>query len=119
MGKSAPSPPPAPDYAGAATATAAGNKDNSIAAQQGSMVNQYTPYGSLTYSPGATTAQGNPTYNAQYNLSPTGQTLLDNANRTQTQLAGLQQGAEQNVANTYSRPMDQSQKRCAGHYARH
>lgn len=49
MGKSS-SPPPAPDYAGAATATAQGNLDATRAATQANRIDQYTPYGSLTYS---------------------------------------------------------------------
>ena len=47
--KDSPDPAPAPDYTGAAVATSSGNKETAIAAQQGSMVNQNTPYGSLTY----------------------------------------------------------------------
>jgi hypothetical protein len=48
MGKSA-SAPPAPDYAGAAAATAAGNLEAARAAAAANRVNQVTPYGSLTY----------------------------------------------------------------------
>ena len=43
------SPPPAPDYTGAAQATAAGNKEAAIAAQAGNMINQYTPQGKVEY----------------------------------------------------------------------
>ena len=49
MGKSS-SPPPAPDYAGAAQATAAGNLEAARAAASANRINQYTPYGSITYS---------------------------------------------------------------------
>lgn len=44
-----PSPPPAPDYTAAANATAAGNLEAARAATQANRINQYTPYGSLTY----------------------------------------------------------------------
>lgn len=48
------SPPPAPDYAGAARETAAGNLATARIGQYGNMVNQYTPQGSVTYTPRAT-----------------------------------------------------------------
>lgn len=91
--KSAPSPPPAPDYSGAAQATAAGNKDNTIAAQQGSMVNQVTPYGNLKYSQTGTSAQGNPTYTANIDLTPAGQQILDQQNKLSTGLFNAQDQA--------------------------
>lgn len=75
----APSAPAAPDYKGAAEATAAGNR-----------VNQYTPYGSLVYSQSGKDAQGNPIYDQTVNLSPVGQKLLDAQNSTSLGLAGLQ-----------------------------
>jgi hypothetical protein len=50
MGKSSPSAPPPPDYAGAAQATAQGNLEAARAAAAANRVNQYTPYGSLVYS---------------------------------------------------------------------
>jgi hypothetical protein len=48
MGKSA-SAPPAPDYAGAAQATAQGDLQAARSASAANRVNQITPYGSLTY----------------------------------------------------------------------
>lgn len=108
MGKSTPSPPPAPDYAGAAVATAAGNKENTIAAQQGSMVNQYTPYGSLTYGSAGTTPEGNPRYSANIDLSPTGQQLLDYANQSAIGLGKEQGQALNRVDQTLAQPFDQS-----------
>lgn len=93
--KSAPSPPPAPDYAGAASATAAGNKENTIAAQQGSMVNQVTPYGSLKYSEDPTSrfSGGNPSYTANIDLTPAGQQILDQQNKLSTGLFSAQDNA--------------------------
>lgn len=96
--KSSPSPPPAPDYTGAATATAAGNKEAAIASQRGSMVNQYTPYGSLNYSDNGNDQFGNPTYNATYNLSGVGQQLLNQQNSLSTGLFGSQNTALNQVA---------------------
>ena len=49
MGKS--SPPPAPDYTAAAQQTAAGNAQQARIAQFGSMTNQVTPYGTVSYTP--------------------------------------------------------------------
>lgn len=76
---SKPDAPATPDYKGAAEATAAGNR-----------VNQYTPYGSLTYSQSGQDPQGNPIYDQRVNLSPVGQQLLDAQNNTSLGLAGLQ-----------------------------
>ena len=50
MGKGSSPPPPAPDYAGAAQATAAGNLEAARANAAANRVNQYTPYGSIEYS---------------------------------------------------------------------
>ena len=43
MGKGSSPPPPAPDYAGAAQATAAGNLEAARANAAANRVNQYTP----------------------------------------------------------------------------
>ncbi len=63
------SPPPAPDYTGAAQATAAGNKEAAIAAQVGNMVNQQTPYGTVTYNQ-IGEEYGTPRYQQVVTLSP-------------------------------------------------
>jgi hypothetical protein len=69
--KDSPSPPAAPDYKGAAVAT-----------QQSSMVNQNTPYGSLTYSPDSVSRfPDQPSYTSTIDLSPTGEKLLDTQNQ--------------------------------------
>ena len=47
--------PPAPDYAGAAQATAQGNLEAARATAAANRVNQYTPYGNLVYSHTPTT----------------------------------------------------------------
>ena len=69
-----PKPPAAPDYTGAANATAAGNmaaaKETAAANQRlqlmgqyGSMTNQVTPYGKISYTPTYLDNQGNPIAN--------------------------------------------------------
>jgi hypothetical protein len=88
--KDSPSPPPSPDYTGAAAATAAGNKDAAIAAQRGSMINQYTPYGNLVYSDAGKDSFGNPIYNANINLNQAGQQMLDQQNKLGTGLFNAQ-----------------------------
>lgn len=106
--KSSPSPPPAPDYTGAAQATAAGNLEAAKQAQQANMVNQNTPYGSLTYSQDPVSRFGeNPSYSSNITLSPTGQALLDANNKSSIGLANLQSGAEGRVSETMSQPFDQ------------
>jgi hypothetical protein len=88
MGKSSPAAPPAPDYAGAATATAAGNLDAARAQTSANRVNQVTPYGSLTYTqnPGYGPDGG---WTATQSLAPAQQQLLDQQNKTSLGLAGL------------------------------
>ena len=46
-----PSVPAAPDYAAAAQQTAQGNLTAARVGQYGNMVNQSTPYGTVTYTP--------------------------------------------------------------------
>lgn len=104
-----PSPPPAPDYTGAANATAQGNLAAAQQAQKANMVNQYTPYGSLEYSQDPVSRFGSdPSYSSNINLSPVGQQLLDYNNQSQLGLGALESGALQNVAQTMGQPMDQS-----------
>lgn len=88
MGKSSPAAPPAPDYAGAATATAAGNLDAARAQTAANRVNQVTPYGSLTYTqnPGYGPDGG---WTATQSLAPAQQQLLDQQNKTSLGLAGI------------------------------
>lgn len=61
--------PPAPDYTGAAQATAAGNKEAAIAAQAGNMINQYTPQGKVEYAVRGY-QDGTPQYSQTVTLSP-------------------------------------------------
>ena len=97
MGKSA-STPPAPDYKGAAEATAAGNR-----------VSQYTPYGSLVYSQSGADTQGNPTWQANVNLSPDQQKLLEQQTQTSLGLGNLQNQGLGYVSNMLANPFDTSQ----------
>jgi len=78
----APSAPAAPDYTGAAQATAAGNLAAAQTATAANRVNQVTPYGNLDYSITGTDPNGNPTWTATTSLSDIGQQLLNNQNQT-------------------------------------
>jgi hypothetical protein len=80
MGLFKPDPPPAPDYTGAAQATATGNLDAARTAAAANRVNQVTPYGNLTYSINGKDSYGNDLYTATQSLSPQQQKLLDSTN---------------------------------------
>ena len=96
----APSAPAAPDYTGAAQATAAGNLQAAQTATAANRVNQVTPYGNLNYAETGTDSQGNPTWTATTSLSNVGQQLLDTQNNASLGLGGAinaQLGQVQNV----------------------
>ena len=73
MGKSSPKAPPAPDYAGAAAAQGAANKETAIASSRLNNPNVVSPYGTQTWSePGGTRVFDQAGYDAamaQYNAS--------------------------------------------------
>ena len=102
----APSAPAAPDYTGAAQATAAGNLSAAQAATAANRVNQVTPYGNLDYSQSGTDAQGNPTWTATTSLSDVGQQLLNNQNQTSLGLGSAINSQLGNVQNTMSQPFN-------------
>jgi len=83
-----PPPPPAPDYTGAAQATAQGNLQAAQAAAAANRVNQVTPYGNLNYSQTGTDSYGNPTWTATTSLNDVGQQLLNNQNNASLGLGG-------------------------------
>jgi hypothetical protein len=88
---SSPSPPSVPDPNVTAAQQQQYNTTSGEQSQQGSMVNQYNPYGSLTYSQTGTSASGVPIYSATENLSPSQQQLLTELTGSQT-TAGQQAG---------------------------
>jgi hypothetical protein len=105
--KDSPAPPPAPDYTGAAVATAQGNQQAATQATKANRVNQYSPYGSSIYSQ-ADPSDPNSQWSQNISLSPVGQQLLDSLNQSQLGTAGLEQGATNTVANTLNQPFDQT-----------
>lgn len=90
--------PPPPDYGAAAQATAAGNLENARYATKANRANQYTPYGSLEW-----TDLGNDKWEQRINLTPQGQALLDQDNKTASNLASLQDTAFQGVRDQQAR----------------
>ena len=107
MGKQA-SAPAAPDYTAAANATAAGNLKAAQTAAAANRVNQYTPYGSLTYQEAGTDSQGNPLWSATTSLSPDQQQLLNQQTQTSIGLGNLQNQGLNYVQNMISQPFDTS-----------
>lgn len=89
---SKPDKPQSPNYGAAAEATAAANRTNIS-----------TPYGGLNYTQGP-----GGMWNANVTLSPEQQGLLDQQNRTSTNLAGLQDQATNRVGQTMGTEFDQS-----------
>lgn len=104
MGKS--SAPPAPDYAGAATATAQGNLEATRAATEANRINQYTPYGSLTYSRDPNAATPDSGWSQHVNLNETGQKLLDYQNNAALGLGEQTGQALDRVGQSLSQPFD-------------
>jgi hypothetical protein len=96
----APSAPAAPDYAGAAQATASGNLDAARAATAANRVNQVTPYGNLDYTISGQDPYGNPTWTAKTSLSDVGQQLLNNQNNASLGLGSTINSALGQVQNT-------------------
>lgn len=104
--KDSPSPPPAPDYTGAANATAQGNVEAARYATKANRVNQYTPYGSQTYQSGV---NGDPDqWRSDINLTPTGQKLLDYQNNASLGLGEQTTQALGRVNDSLSQPFDYS-----------
>ena len=68
-------PPPPPDYAGAANATAAGNLETAKYATEANRINQYTPYGTLTYKRPEQSASG--AWEQYVDLTPEAQNALN------------------------------------------
>jgi hypothetical protein len=88
------SPPPAPDYKGAAEATG-----------RSQQVSQYTPYGSQVYSADPTSPSG---YKSTISLAPGAQGALDTQIGLSKEMGNLAQEQIPGVREQYSQPMDQS-----------
>lgn len=105
----APSAPAAPNYAGAAQATAQGNIDAARLAVAANRVNQYTPYGSLEYTMSGEDKYGNPMWSATQKFSPEQQRLLDIQNQLSYGVGQLGTKGLEYVGQQLSSPFDVSQ----------
>ena len=103
---SAPSAPEAPDPIETGRAQTATNVSTAIANQIGGMINQNTPYGSLTYDQTGTFNFTDPTTGSVYNLprftanqtlTPQGQTIQNNTLGAQTSMSAAAQSAAQRM----------------------
>ena len=92
MGK--PKAPPAPDYKGAAEATA-----------KSQQTSQYTPYGAQVYSGDSSSPSG---YRSTISLDPRVQQTLDTQMNLSNQMGDLTQGQIPGINEQYSQPMDLS-----------
>ncbi len=113
--KSSPSPPPAPDYTGAANATSQGSVQASIANNLMAHPNIYTPLGSQTWnqtgsqtvpSVGGQPGFDVPNYSQTINMSPEGQNLYDQQMRLSTGLLGTGNQALDQTQASLGRPQD-------------
>jgi hypothetical protein len=95
---SSPTPPQPQDAGNVAAQQQQYNTQSGQQSQEGSMVNQSTPYGSLTYNQTGTASDGTPLYTATTSLSPQQQQLLNLLQGNQT-TAGTQAGQLLNNAN--------------------
>jgi hypothetical protein len=108
MGKKSSSAPAAPDPVATAKAQGQANKEAAIASQLGSMVNQTTPWGSLTYNQIGNWSDGTPRTEQVVNLSPTQQQLFDIGQQTDLDLANIGQQQVGRIGNLLSSPLDLS-----------
>ena len=105
LGKS--DPPPTPDYAGAANATASGNLEAAKVAAAANRVNQVTPYGNLTYTQNPNNGGNNyDTYTATQTLSPAEKDKLDQNNKLSSSLLNTAQLGLNGVNNSLKQGFD-------------
>lgn len=103
--KSAPDPPPAPDYVGAAQQTAAGNLEAARAAADANRINQITPYGTKTYTHDPNAATPDQGWTETTALSPQQQQLLNIQNATSLGLGDLAGNGLNFVGNALANPI--------------
>jgi hypothetical protein len=98
MGKKAPAPPPAPDYAGAAVAQGAANLESARATARLSNPNTYTPYGTqlISYDGDIPTIR--------QTLTPTAQKTLEAQQGVELSLANLGSKGAQTASNVLDKP---------------
>lgn len=101
MGKSAPSPPKAPDPAETAAAQAAANESTARVQAALNRVNQYTPYGNIEY-----TDLGDDRWKANVTLSPAQQAISDLREQGTTKYGQIANQALPRVGEIMSQDLD-------------
>lgn len=99
-------PPASPDYAGAARATAAGNLEMARLGTKANRINQYTPYGSSTYSHSGTDPDAG--WSQTTSLDPTQQKILDSQNQASLGLGRAMSKGTEYVQGMMDNPFDTS-----------
>lgn len=111
MGKSSPSPPPAPNPTTVANAQSAADINTASAQAALNNVNQVTPYGNLTYNQtGSTNVNGNqvPQFTATQTLTPAAEQALQQQQQLTGGLYGLANSQLNRIDNAVSQPFDMS-----------
>lgn len=98
--------PPNPEKVAAAQAKY--NKEAAISQAYLNMVNQQTPYGSLTYQQTGTAPDGTPIFSATTTLNPEQQALLDQQTASQTQAGQIANQLLTNASGTLTQMPDLS-----------
>lgn len=106
--KDAGSPPPPPDPAATASAQSQANIATAIANARLNRVNQTTPWGNITYTPGDVDANGVPSYSSNISLNPQQQQLLDSQRQQQLQRSGIAQSLLDQAGGALGKPLDLS-----------
>lgn len=107
MGKKV-SQPAAPDPVATAKAQGAANKEAAIASQLGSMVNQSSPWGNLTYNQIGTWSDGTPRTEQVTTLSPEQQKLFQTGQQATQKLADIGSGQIGQLSSILANPLDLS-----------
>lgn len=105
---SSPAPPPPPDYAGAAVAQGAANKETAIAQAMLNNPNVTNPYGSQSVSYSKEPGSGNFVPTVNQTLSPEQQKLFDQYGRINEGLGGVAEQGLGYVQNALDKPFDTS-----------
>jgi hypothetical protein len=104
MGKQSAAPPAQVDYNQQAQSQGAANIDAMRVGAQQNRVNQYTPYGSMVYTPTSNPDQ----WDSTVSLSPDQQSLLDKQTQGEQTLADTANSGLGRVQDAFSKPFDTS-----------
>ena len=104
--KDSPSPPPPPDYVGAAKETSTGNLDAARVAAKANRPDEITPYGNRTWETGIAGDQDR--WRGTTTLNPLGQQRFDQEQRINANLGGLAESGIGYVGDKVRSPFDWS-----------